>query len=231
MESKAFLCLLLTLLLSTSVAAESYRWKDKNGELHFGATVPAEYADQPYDIISESGLVIGTVDPSDNRPSNTPEAKAAAAKEKAEAERAEAERQAQQDRLLLIKYPTEEAIVNALQMELDQVGYDSMLINKSYDNTNTAIFDNVRLAADQQRAGIKVSEAQTKEFARMYRNLAIDKKKLSAISNREDEVRAEFDAVLQRYHELVEKYNSPPDQAAEKQDTTDDAKSESKEQS
>lgn len=230
MESKAFLCFLATLLLSASAAAETYRWKDKNGELHFGAAVPAEYADQPYDIISPSGLVIGTVDPTDSLPGNTPEARAEANRKKAEEEKSKAERQAQQDRVLLIKYPDEEAILNAMQMEIEQVGYDSMLIKKSYDNTNAAINDKVRLAADQQRAGIVVSEEQSKEFARLYRDLGIDKKKLSQISKREDDVRAEFNSVLKRYQELVKKYNPPQNLSTDESNDTD-ANPEPKEQS
>ena len=48
MESKAFLNFLIAMLLSAPAAAETYRWKDKLGELHYGSAVPAEYADQPY---------------------------------------------------------------------------------------------------------------------------------------------------------------------------------------
>jgi len=206
MESKAFLCFLITLLFSTSAAAETYRWKDKNRELHFGATVPAEYADQPYDIISKSGLVIGHVDPADNQ---NPEVKAAEKKQKAETDKSIAERQVQSDRLLLMQYPTEAALLEVMQLEIEQVGYDNMLINKSYANTNASVIDKVRLAADQQRAGIKVSDAQIKELIRMYRDLNVDKQKLSAISSRENEVRAEFAALQQRYRDLVKKYNNP----------------------
>lgn len=227
MESKVFLSFLVAMLLSTAATAETYRWKDQLGGLHFGSVVPAEYADQPYDIISKSGLVIGHVDPD----SQNPEVKAAAEKLKAETAQSLAERQAQSDRLLLIKYPTEDALLNAMQLEIDQVGYDNMLITQSYTNTNTAVIDKVRLAADQQRAGIKVSDAQIREFARMYRDLSVDKKKLSTIGSREGEVRAEFAAELQRYRDLVEKYNNPAGIQATKQKLSTAAEPELKDQS
>ena len=55
------LAMLIAVILSlsvTSLAAETYRWKDKDGKTHYGAMVPAEYADQPYDVLNNSGQVI-----------------------------------------------------------------------------------------------------------------------------------------------------------------------------
>ena len=49
-------------LSATSLAAETYRWKDKDGKVHYGAAVPAEYADQPYDILNNAGMVIEHVE-------------------------------------------------------------------------------------------------------------------------------------------------------------------------
>lgn len=227
MESKAFLSFLIILLLSAPAAAETYRWKDKLGKLHFGSTVPPEYASQPYDIISKNGLVIGRVEPG----SQSPEAKAEAAKQEALSQQSIAERQAQSDRLLLIKYPTEAALLKSLQMELDQVGYDNMLISTSYNNTNAAIIDQIRLAADQQRAGIKVSDAQIAELQRLHRDLEIDQKKLDTTSSREDEVRDRFEVTHQRYLELVEKYNGAGDNKADNKEASETPESASKDQS
>ena len=36
--------------------------KDKDGKVHYGASVPAEYADQPYDILNSAGIVIEHVE-------------------------------------------------------------------------------------------------------------------------------------------------------------------------
>jgi hypothetical protein len=207
-----FFSILLLWLVVTPASAETYRWKDKNGEVHFGSSVPAEYADLPYDVISKGGLVLRRVDPS----AQSPEVQAAADKKEKETQKSIQSRQDQSDRLLLIKYQSDAGIQKALELELDQVGYDRMLITKSFNNTNTAIIDKVRLAADQQRAGIEVSEAQTLELKRLYRALDIDKAKLAVMGNREDKVRERFATELLRYQELVEKYNDTGNQAATK---------------
>ena len=46
----------------TSVTADTYRWKDKEGKVHYGAAVPAEYADQPYDVLNSAGVVIDHIE-------------------------------------------------------------------------------------------------------------------------------------------------------------------------
>ena len=222
-----FTVLLNATLLCASASAETYRWKDSAGELHYGSAVPSQYANQPYDIISESGLVIGHVDPA----AQNPELVAAMEKEKAETAKALAARQAQSDRLLLIKYPTEEALLDAMEMEINQVGYDNRLIRTSYDNTNAAITDKVRLAADQQRSGMKVSKTQIADFDKLYRNLNIDRQKLAENGGREGEVRAEFSAVLQRYRDLVREYNEPGTAPGSNLNPSDNAEARPRDQS
>ena len=67
MESKSprIVAILIAGIISLSVsslAADTYRWKDKDGKVHYGAAVPAEYAEQPYDILNKAGIVIEHVE-------------------------------------------------------------------------------------------------------------------------------------------------------------------------
>lgn len=201
--TSSILAILVAALITTPVMAETYRWKDKDGKIHFGSTVPAEYADLPYDVINKSGLVVRRVEPF----TQAPEVVEAAEKKEKQEKQNKDSRQEQSDRLLLIKYESDVAIQKALELELEQVGYDNMLINKSFANTNAAIIDKVRLAADQQRAGIEVSGAQTTELNRLYRSLEIDKAKLAAMGSRKEKVTERFKVELLRYQELVKKYD------------------------
>lgn len=85
-------------LLSASAAAETvYSWVDENGVVHFGDSVPAEYADQEKVILNEQGVKIGVI-----AGKATPEEQAALlAAAEAEAER---ERARRADRALLATY-------------------------------------------------------------------------------------------------------------------------------
>jgi len=197
-------------LLVASVSADTYRWKDKDGKTHYGAAVPAEYADQPYDVLNSAGMVIDHIE--DTR--EPLEVRA----ERIVKERAplisDEERKRQSDRLLIIQYSSEEAIMNALELEIAQLGYDAKIIHQSFDSTTTAIRDQVRMAADQQRAGKQVVDDQQKQINKLYRRLDRDVKRIAALDSREARIRARFMSDLERYQALTSK-DPADDEASE----------------
>jgi len=186
-------------LLIASVSADTYRWKDKDGKTHYGAAVPAEYAHLPYDVLNSTGMVIDHVE--DTR--EPLEVRA----ERMVKERAplisDEERQLQSDRLLVIQYSSEAAIEKALELEIAQLGYDAKIINQSFDSTTTAIRDQVRLAADQQRSGKPIIKAQQKQIDKLYRRLDRDVKRIAKLDSREVRIRSRFQSDLERYQRLT----------------------------
>ena len=193
---------LMTALLWLSVSsvyAETYRWKDKDGKVHYGAAVPAEYADQPYDVLNKAGIVIDHVEDT----SVPLEVRA----EQKNQERAplisEEERARQSDRLLVIQYRSEEEIQEALELEIAQLGYDSRIINQSYESTNAALREQIRQAADQQRANQQISPDQQKGIDKLYARRASDEKKRATMARREERIRSRYQADLERYRFLT----------------------------
>ena len=183
----------------TSLAADSYRWKDKDGKVHYGAVVPAEYADQPYDILNSQGMVIEHVE-------DTSVPLEVIAEKKIKKERgpliSEEQRRYQADRLLLIRYSSVEEIAQALEVEIAQLGYDKKVVNQSYKSTTSAIRDQISLAADRQRSGLPISPEQQKEIDQLYARQTRDSKKLSVMSNRVNRIRTRFEADIERYQFL-----------------------------
>jgi len=57
----AILIAAMLFLSATDLAADTYRWKDKEGNVHYGSSVPAEFANQPYQVLNQNGLVIEQV--------------------------------------------------------------------------------------------------------------------------------------------------------------------------
>jgi hypothetical protein len=190
-------CLCLSITLAS---ADTYRWKDKDGKTHYGAAVPAEYADQPYDVLNNAGIVIERVEdtamPMDVR------------KEQQVKERAplisEEERRIQSDRILVIQYGSTEDIEKAMELEISQLGYDTRLINQSYASTSTAIRNQIRQAAEQQRANQKITAEQQQGIDKLYARRARDEQKRATLSKREDRIRARFQADLERFRFLTE---------------------------
>jgi len=186
-------------ILVAPVCADTYRWKDKEGKTHYGATVPAEYADQPYDVLNNAGMVIDRIE--DTR--EPLEVRA----ERIVKERAplisDEERKRQSDRLLVIQYRSEKDIHKALELELAQLGYDSKIIHQSFDSTTTAIREQVRTVADQQRAGVPVNDEKQKQIEKLYRRLERDGKRLATLDSREARIQARFQSELERYRQLT----------------------------
>ena len=186
--------------LASSLAADTYRWKDKEGKVHYGSAVPAEYADQPYDILNNAGIVIQHVEDT-SIPMEVIE------EEKKVLERqpfiSEEVRQQQADGLLVIQYSSEQDIIKQLELEIAQLGYDSGIINQSIESTGTAIRDQIRQAADRQRAGQEISKEQEESIARLYSRRARDAQRKSALVAREVRIRAHFQKDLDRYRILT----------------------------
>jgi hypothetical protein len=195
---QALVTALLCLCVST-VAADTYRWKDKDGKVHYGSAVPAEYADQPYDILNEAGLIIDHVEdtsiPEDVREEIKSQERAPLISQE--------ERDRQYDRLLVIQYRSEEEIGQAMNFELAQLDYDKEIINQSYESTANAIKQQVKQAADQQRANQQLSDEQEKAIEQLYARHATDEDKRLILSRREAQIRARFKRDLDRYRFLT----------------------------
>lgn len=198
-------------LSATSVSAETYRWKDKDGKVHYGVTIPAEYAEQPYDILNSAGIVVEHVEDT-SIPQDVIEEKKILARQPLISEEV---RRIQSDKLLVIQYESEEDIINALALEIAQLGYDSRLIDQSYESTSTSIRNQIRQAADQQRAGQEISADQQKEIASLYTRRARDGRRRSAIQHREKDIRARFQEDLDRYRSLTSENRKTDEEQAD----------------
>lgn len=208
----AILVIVISCLSATSASADSYRWKDKDGNVHYGAAVPPEYANQPYDILNNAGIVIERVE-------DTTIPLEVIEKNKTQQKRAplisEEQRQIQSDRLLVFRYASEEDIIKAMELEVAQLGYDMKMVGKSYDDTTAAIRTKVREAADLQRSGQQVSAEQQTQIDELYAARTRDGIRRSTLERREQRVRARYGEELERYRILTS------DTGESDQETTD----------
>ncbi len=61
---KRLLTIALFSLLPLALSAEEskvFRWVDADGQVHFGDSIPAEYADFPKDVLNEHGVTVGNL--------------------------------------------------------------------------------------------------------------------------------------------------------------------------
>ncbi|MBT8062525.1 MAG: DUF4124 domain-containing protein [Gammaproteobacteria bacterium] len=201
---KRILLLLAAIMMTSAALAEGevYRWTDENGKVHYGLTLPPEAANRPYEILSKNGVVIERIeDPVAHR---LEQEKAPAQKEKKpEPLFSEHEVRLRSDRLLMLRYQSEDDIRDAMEVEVAQLGYDARLINQSMTSVLTALTAQVNKAANQQRAGMPPEEALTGEISQLRQRLQRNENSLAELREREEEIRATFLDDIERYRFLA----------------------------
>lgn len=195
-----------------------YRWVDADGNIHYTESLPPDYKDTGHDVLNEQGMVV------DENQRLTPQAQEARTEEEIKAEEAnelprdssglprpkplytEAEKQQRMDNFLMLRYESEQEITDAMDVEIKQLNYDRRLIEGSQASIEESWRGQVREAANRQRAGQAVDAGMQREIAKLRSEMGQNRKELEALEAREHKIRTDFQAQLERYRFLVEKY-------------------------
>jgi hypothetical protein len=196
-------------------AAEVYRWVDENGEVHYSESLPPNYQDKGYDVLNRQGLVVAedrklTPEPppevpSEEEPQELP--RDASGLPRPKAAYSEAEMQQRMDNFLMLRYESEQEILDAMNVEIKQLNYDQRLLEGSRASSDEAFRGHVKLAADRQRAGLPVDPATVREINSNRAELAKVNTALEGLKQREESIRADFGRQLKRYRYLVENWS------------------------
>jgi hypothetical protein len=200
--------------VSAAGAAEVYRWVDENGEVHYSESLPPNFKEKGHDVLNSSGLVIDE-DVSQTPPPPPPptaEDKKELPRDKSGLPRpkalySEAELQRRMDNFLMLRYDSEEEIIEAMNVEIKQLEYDRRLLQTTRASMLDSFQGEVREAADQQRAGKQVPEKVSKDLNQLHSRLAENQAELDALKQRELSIRADFDKQLVRYRVLQEEWD------------------------
>jgi len=196
----AVLVVLATVLASAAAIAqdEIYRWVDDKGEVHYGAVLPPQYANRPHQIL-RNGLVIKSVED----PMAVVEAEEAAQpKQEQDPVDETRARLRDTDRLLLLKYRSEEEIVEAMELEVANLDYDARQIEQERANAQSALASQIREAADRQRAGMPDDAQLTGQIVALRKRLLQNSRNHNDLEVREAQIREMFQIELRRYRFL-----------------------------
>ena len=221
--SRAALCtaaLVALLFAGTAMGAQVYRWVDENGEVHYSESLPPDYQDNGHDVLNRQGRVVKEDQkltpepPPEVPPKEEPQElpRDASGLPRPKAQFSEAEMQRRMDNFLMLRYDSEQEILDAMNVEIKQLNYDRRLLEGSRASAEKAFRDHIRLAADRQRAGLEVQPKTVREINQNRAQLAQVEVALEGLRQRENAIRTDFDKQLERYRHLVETWD---DDAAE----------------
>ncbi|HUI62055.1 MAG TPA: DUF4124 domain-containing protein [Steroidobacteraceae bacterium] len=182
---------------STTKTTETYKWVDEQGVIHYGDRVPPQYSKQDRSVLNSQGVEVRHLDAQ-----RTPEQ--IAADERA---REEVIRQKQHDSFLMTTYTSVKDIEALRDVRLDQLRGQKVAAEQYVESLHS------RLSSLQSRAMSFKPYSARPEARRMPDDLAEDlvrtmnelRAQTNALTQKGEEetnLRAQFQADIERYREL-----------------------------
>ena len=174
--------------------AKMYKWTDKNGVVHYGSSIPPEYADQQKQQLNSQGQTIKTIDGA-----LTPEQRVA--RDKAKLDEAAKQQQLEHDKVLLSTYGSVADIERARDSRVASIQGQ---INLASSAVATLEREGVQL--EKQRTVAKDQKQREAVEARIAKQRAEMNANQRAVMTKQDEkaqVAKQYDADIARYRELT----------------------------
>ena len=177
-----------------------YRWVDKNGQVHYGDSVPAEYAEQDRDVLNKQGVKVGR-----EEGTITPEEAAAKAAEE-KAARDEQKRKLR-DRVLLQTYQSVKELEILRDARLELVDAQLTIQEQSLANLRAQHAKIERTAAryapiNTEPGAEPLPEETAADLARSANDIATQESNLLRRREERENIRLTFEADIKRYQEL-----------------------------
>ncbi len=203
---KALLPFVLLALVAGGANAQSdkqkktYRWVDKNGQVHYGDSVPAEYAEQDRDVLNKQGLPVGR-----EEGTITPEEAAAKAAED-KAARDEQKRKLR-DRVLLQTYQSTKELEALRDNRLDLVDAQLTIQEQSLSNLRAQRKQIERQASrfapmNQDTGAPPMPDEVVADLERSANDIQTQEANLEKRRQERESIRLNFEADILRYQEL-----------------------------
>jgi hypothetical protein len=188
---------------STMTPGQTYRWTDDKGVVHYGDTVPSEYAGKERSVLNGQGVEVGHVD----RPKTPAElAQQGQAQELAR-------QRAQRDQTLLSTYVSAKDIEALRDERLAQIDGQLQASSTYIESLAT------RLGALQERSmqfkpysseanAHRMPDDLAEELVRTANEVRSQRKALDVKRKEQADMRAQFESDIQRFRELTAKTRS-----------------------
>jgi hypothetical protein len=182
---------------STQKGGVAYRWVDEQGVVHYGDNIPPQYASQERTVLNRDGVEVGHLDGQ-----KTPEQAAADTRV-----RAEALKQRQHDSFLVSTYTSVKDIEALRDARLDQMQGQRAAAEQYVESLRA------RLGALQARAlnyrpysarpdARRMPDDLAENLVRTLDEMRTQSSSLATRSTEEKDLRAQFDADIERYRQL-----------------------------
>ncbi|WP_299981292.1 hypothetical protein [uncultured Pseudoteredinibacter sp.] len=191
--SRASIASLALVMVSPVALGETvfYRYIDKNGVPVINSTVPPEYAQNGYEVVSPSGRVIRVVKPAPS------DAEKANMKSKAELAKWDAE--------LRRRYSSVKEIERAKKRKLESIDGNIQILKGNIGGIDTRIHQKRMEAANLERAGRTVGDALLEQLNELKLKREVTEARIEKRQKERKALIAKFDEDIARFSEITGK--------------------------
>ena len=203
---RLLLPVLVLALLAGAAGAQSdknkklYRWVDKNGQVHYGDSVPAEYAEQDRDVLNKQGVAVG-------REEGTITPEEAAAKAAADKAARDEQKRKLRDRVLLQTYQSVKELEVLRDNRLELVDAQLTIQEQSLSNLRAQRAQIERQAAryapiNTHDDAPALPDEVAADLERSSSDIVTQEANLVKRREERESIRLNFEADIKRYEEL-----------------------------
>jgi predicted nucleic acid-binding Zn-ribbon protein len=198
--------------ITISHAANLYRYTDENGVTTMSKTLPAEFAQQGYDILDDRTMRLIEHVPPALTPQQIAEQEAleAAQAEQARQDAIQAQKaaeakqkQAEEDRKLLITYPTEADLLSAKESEITYREEQIVFYESKLPALQAKLEKVQKEAADRELSGKAITENMQKRLDSVKEDIRLRQAAIEKFKVEIEALTEKFDADLARHRELL----------------------------
>jgi len=185
---------------SGSERKKLYRWVDKNGQVHYGDSVPPEYAEQDRDILNRQGVAV-------SREQGLITAEEAEAQKAAEKAARDEQKRKLRDRVLLQTYQSVREIEVLRDNRLELVDGQLTIQEQSLANLRAQRSQIQKLAsryapANKDPKASPIPDEVSRDLERARSDIATQEANLVKRRDERENIRLAFEADIKRYREL-----------------------------
>ena len=196
-------CLMFALVFCGSPAqAKMFKWKDENGQIHYGDKVPTRYLDKERKELNSEGHVVKNVDRAMTAEEREEKKRLAAVAEEKEKELEEARKR---DRVLLDTYTTERDLIIARDARIDAVNSQVQLSNSIIASANKKLEKTEKQIAKIKASNKEVPAPLLKKLKREKSQLAAHNKVSDGHKQKLEDIQTQFGGYIARFNELKQK--------------------------
>ncbi|BFM13916.1 hypothetical protein R50073_00990 [Maricurvus nonylphenolicus] len=182
-------CITLAPALSQAAERVLYRYVNEKGVKVMNHSIPPEYAQKGYEVVTPSGKVIKVVPPAISREEAA----------KRNAQKAEADRLAEWDAKLTRRYSRVADIEAAKKRKLQELEGNITILEGNLRGLKSQVAQQQGRAADSERAGRQVPEAVINTIKALEEEVAITEFQISQRREEYNEIAARFDRDIERF--------------------------------